>query len=98
MTDRHVVPWALLAIVALAVALLTFGGTRIVVYSSDATVYAARSSWWGLSESRREIRWMVPTHARAKGETELRTWCFQAVEGRLADGAWYPYFIPYEDL
>lgn len=77
---------ALFASALFVAAPLSFERYSITVEMDSPQVYSVQTTWWGLKETRREIRWM-----RAPGE-EYEAWC-----ARDADGQWYPYLIETED-
>jgi hypothetical protein len=70
------------AIIAVLTALLTFRGFYIHVAPDDPSVLAVETSWWGLSETKRRIRWMQPSGL------DYAAWCT-----RSNDGEWYPYLV-----
>lgn len=74
-------------VISLAVVLLLFGAVThensyITVDSNSPTVYAVRTTWWGLRTEESEIRWMQPPGY------DYAAWCAQSPSGK-----WYPYLI-----
>lgn len=80
--------WFKIAIVTVGILLivgpLTFERHRIEVELDSPQVYSVTTTWWGLKEKRREIRWMKPIGYN------YSAWC-----ARNRHGEWYPYLLDF---
>lgn len=84
--ENRMIRWIIALILVLPIAIGTFHRHEFQVDIDEPKVYSVESSWWGLRQKWREIRWMKP-----KGY-DSSSWC-----ARKSDGSWYPYVYELPD-
>ncbi|MCB9879583.1 MAG: hypothetical protein H6835_18470 [Planctomycetes bacterium] len=65
-------------------------GTRFSISGDENQVWFIRYNWWGLTETREEIRWMAPTREAREGDTWAKCWCHRYdAPGKPEHGWWF---------